>query len=116
MDLLNLEKTNDPYARYKMPQVKLEYLNSRGNITLISNLDEISACIKRPSKDIYKYIQKTLSTSGIKKKLQLNGKFTVDEVQATINAYVEQYVRCNKCGKPEINDETKVCSVCGLKN
>lgn len=116
MDLLNLENTNDPYARYKMPQVKLEYISSNGTLTVISNLDEISKCIKRSPKDIYKYIQKRLSTSGIKKKLQFNGKFTVDEIQSAITSYIDQYVRCSKCGKPEINDETKICSVCGTKN
>ena len=106
--------------RFEIPKVKGLV---QGKNTIITNIVEIAAYIRRPVEHLAKFLQKELATHGRidKDRLILNSKLNSHRVNEKIELYVKDFVLCHECKKPdtEIISEKgikfKHCLACGAK-
>ena len=104
--------------RFELPKVlgRLE-----GSKTIITNLTQIAAALRRPIDQIVKYLLKELATPGMLKgsMLMLGAKMPASRINDKVRQFAEEYVFCQKCGKPDTDIKKEggfnmlVCSVCG---
>jgi translation initiation factor 5 len=109
-----IKKTTDPFYRYKMPEIEILQI---GKKTQLSNLQDISICLKVKVEELFKYIFKTLNTMGQlknKQNYQLSGNFNKEKIQIVIYDYIEKFILCKICSIPEIKNN--VCLACGAIN
>ncbi len=107
--------------RFKMIDVKVEIT---GNKTAISNFTQILSHIRRKSDELCKFLSKELATQCKPdgERLILNRKIPNQKVTEKINLYVNKFVICKECKKPdtEIIKEGPVnfvhCLACGAKH
>jgi translation initiation factor 2 subunit 2 len=95
-----------------------------GNKTVISNFFQIATTLGRPPEHLLKYISRELAAKGeIRKQLLIfNTKLPSSKINEKIQQYVDNYVICKECGKPD----TKIykegiitflrCQACGAKH
>ncbi len=94
-----------------------------GQSTIITNLAAIASYIRRPIEHLAKYLQKELAMPGILEgeRLSLKGRLNSAKVNEKILNYVQEFVLCPECKKPdtEIVSEKgikfKHCLACGAK-
>ena len=104
--------------RFVVPEAKA-YIE--GKTTILENFTEISDKVRRDKDHLMKYILGELGTSG---KIDgtraiFNGKFEISLFRMIIKNYVDDYVICSECGKPDtrlVKDDrvlTLRCDACG---
>jgi translation initiation factor 2 subunit 2 len=94
-----------------------------GASTIITNLGVIATYIRRPLEHLAKYLQKELAIPGTidGERLSLKGRLNSSRVNEKITSYVQEFVLCPECKKPdtEIISEKgikfKHCLACGAK-
>jgi translation initiation factor 2 subunit 2 len=121
----------DAYSRVKVVRAggeRFEVPKAKGMIsgknTIITNINEIASCLRRPVEHIMKFLLQQLAVSGKidGERLILNTKLTSEKVNDKIALYTKEFVLCNECGKPdtEIAAEKgikfKKCLACGAKS
>lgn len=121
--LLSRARKNMPESvlvkeRFELPKVsgRLE-----GAKTVISNLIQIAAAIRRPVDTLVKYLLRELATPGALKGslFVLGTKMPASRINDKIRQFAEEFVFCPKCGKPDTDLKKDggvtmlVCSVCG---
>ncbi|MDH7507460.1 MAG: translation initiation factor IF-2 subunit beta [Candidatus Thermoplasmatota archaeon] len=86
--------------RFKLPKAEIFY---EGNTTVIKNFDKISDTINRAPDLILKFLLGGLGTAG-----ELNGpravfqgKIPAKNVQEKLKDYIDTYVICSECNKPD---------------
>ena len=86
--------------RFEMPQLE-SYV--QGSKTYVKNFSQVLKLIHRSEKDISKFITKELATAATisEGRLVLNGRFTQDQVQKMLTNYINTYVLCPECGRPD---------------
>ena len=92
-----------------------------GNRTIIKNFKDIAKFMERDPQEFAKYVMKELGTAGDMEgvRLILQGKFVCIMVNEKIQNYVNEYVLCPECGKPDtkIVKEGRIhflkCTACG---
>ncbi|MFH1053426.1 MAG: translation initiation factor IF-2 subunit beta [Candidatus Woesearchaeota archaeon] len=106
--------------RFEVPKVRGHI---QGNKTVIGNFYQIASTIRRPPEHLLKYILKELATPGDLKRnaLMIGTKTSAARINEKIKKYVEEFVICKECGKPD----TKLikegeflnlkCQACGAK-
>lgn|SRR3989338_11258553 len=107
-------------ARFEMPKARGHV---QGNRTVISNFFQIVSVLRRSKEHFLKFLLKELATPGeIRGELLVFGtKVTSDRINDKIKKYVEDYVLCKACGKPDTKLEKEgdflylVCQACGAK-
>jgi translation initiation factor 2 subunit 2 len=107
-------------SRLEVPRI---VSNTEGMKTIISNLDKIAQVLMRDQGHILKYIVKRLATSGfpVGEKTFLKGKFQRDQLDSLIREYMDEYVICPVCRRPDTNLVKEkgvtylVCSSCGAR-
>jgi len=95
-----------------------------GNKTVISNFLQIANTIRRNPEHLLKYISRETAAKGeIKKQLLVfNTKIPSQKINEKIEQYVETYVICKECGKPDtkLTKEGVItfvrCQACGAKH
>ena len=115
----NVEAT-DECERFEVLKVKGHHEGVR---TVISNFGQIIACIRRKPEHFLKFLTKELASSGEIKgdRLILSRKLASKDVNDKIEKYVNKFVLCPKCKKPDTeleNDGAKAflrCLACGEK-
>ena len=121
---LSTNKNNDQYYRYKRPIIDLEIAGKgNGKFTIINNIDNISEELNHPSYIILKYIGSLLGCSSNNKNNTIKGHYNQSQIEKCISSYVDNFVLCSNCKKPEIklrNEGKKKkikifinCSTCG---
>ena len=106
--------------RLEMPRLIVMIM---GNRTMIKNLIEAAGVIRRDPKHLLKYLAKELATQG---GMDGNvgvfqGKFGGFMVNKKFERYVEEYVLCSECKKPDTNIVKKgrlvfvKCEACGAE-
>ncbi|WP_209589999.1 translation initiation factor IF-2 subunit beta [Methanococcus voltae] len=125
----NYEKLLDR-ARSKLPEdvfkdIRFEIPKAdsfvEGNRTIIKNFKELAKFIERDAHEFSKYVMKELGTAGDLEgsRLILQGKFGYRLVNEKIQNFVNEYVLCPECGKPDtkIIKEGRIhflkCTACG---
>ncbi|MBN1645649.1 translation initiation factor IF-2 subunit beta [Candidatus Woesearchaeota archaeon] len=95
----------------------------QGNKTIITNFIQIASFIHRKPENLLKYILKELATPGefYKQALILGSKVPASKINEKIQQFVDEYVVCKDCGKPDTalkKDGTiffMTCQACGAK-
>lgn len=119
MATLNINNTDDPFYRYKMPALAVR---KQTNCVVIDNLTTVSKSLQRPAKMILKYFGMKLGTHVSVDKAAVNGTFSPSELQIALQEFIDQYVLCTDCGNPETQITLKKkkysmsCKACGCIN
>jgi len=86
--------------RFVVPKADVFY---EGRTTIIRNFDRIVTVLNREPDHLLKFLLRELGTAG-----ELNGsravfqgKIPAQQIQNRINEYVETYVICQECGRPD---------------
>ena len=95
-----------------------------GNKTVISNFFQIASVIGRNPDHLLKYISREMAAKGEYKKqlLIFNTKLPSTKMNEKIEQYVDTYVICKECGKPDtklVKEGSVVfirCQACGAKH
>lgn len=106
--------------RFEVPLVKGSVQVKR---TIISNLKTIADYLYRDEQLLLSFLEKELATKGIRDGnfIVFMGKFSSTKINEKIQGFVNKYVKCRECKKPD----TKVfkrdrvmfveCMACGAK-
>jgi translation initiation factor 2 subunit 2 len=124
-DLLKRGRENLPESalkteRFIVPNVRGHI---QGNKTVLSNFFQIADMLGRDEEHFLKYILKELATPAEAKKplLLLGRKINASRINEKIEEYVNKYVICKECGKPEtvLVKQDRVtfmkCNACGAR-
>ncbi|TFH08299.1 MAG: translation initiation factor IF-2 subunit beta [Candidatus Thorarchaeota archaeon] len=104
--------------RFKVPAVQLIV---QGNRSLWQNFQDIINVLNRPGREVLKFISGQLGTAGSMEGgiAIFNGKFTPEGVSDLLDRYIDSYVTCPVCSRPDTEikkDGRKYilsCSACG---
>ncbi|MFA5484845.1 MAG: translation initiation factor IF-2 subunit beta [Candidatus Pacearchaeota archaeon] len=115
---LNLEEINQ--QRFEIPKIKGHHL---GNRTVITNYLHLVTHLRREPEHLIKFLTKELACSidFQNERIILSRKLSSKEINNKIERYVNQFVICQKCKKPdtEIKEENGKnfihCLACGSK-
>lgn len=115
--MININKTQDPFYRYKMQAVKLV---SQKNNFYFSNIHNIIENLNTTLESLIKFIKSDIGihiTIDKKTKQVLVPKTVLQvTIQESIYKYIKKYVLCEKCCLPEVSkhcDDYK-CNSCGM--
>ncbi|MEM4182125.1 MAG: translation initiation factor IF-2 subunit beta [Candidatus Pacearchaeota archaeon] len=94
-----------------------------GKKTIITNFTEISSCLRRNQEHLARFLYKNLASFGeiAGERLILARKIAKEMVQQKILLYIEQFVKCKNCGKPDtelVEEKGEMflkCLACGNK-
>ena len=86
--------------RFKLPKAEIFY---EGNTTVIKNFDKISDAINRDTELVLKYLLGGLGTAGetVGPRAVFQGKIPARSIQDKIKDYIDTYVMCSECGRPD---------------
>lgn len=86
--------------RFKIPKAEIFY---EGNTTVIKNFDKISNAINRTPDLILKFLLGGLGTAGeiVGTRVVFQGKIPAKNIQDKIKEYVEIFVMCSECNRPD---------------
>jgi translation initiation factor 2 subunit 2 len=95
----------------------------QGNKTILSNLGQIADQLRRPIEHILKYLTKELASKAEYKQNYaiFNAKIPSAKINEKIDAYVEAYVMCKQCARPDTTMTKNgsawmiSCQACGAK-
>ena len=99
-----LEHTPDIEGDGERFEVPDPQLRQEGNVTVYENFPETLDRLDREADDVLKFLQSELGTSaGIDEsgRARLTGDFKQRRVAEAIDAFVEDFVRCQECGLPD---------------
>ncbi|MFB6305363.1 MAG: translation initiation factor IF-2 subunit beta [Haloferacaceae archaeon] len=91
----------DAGERFEVPDPEVR---QEGNVTVYENFQSTLDRLDRDADDVLKFLQSELGTSaGIDEsgRARLTGDFRTQRVAEALDAYVENYVRCQECGLPD---------------
>jgi translation initiation factor 2 subunit 2 len=106
--------------RFQVPTVQMMV---QGNRSFWQNFQEIITILNRPGKEVLKYVAGQLATAGNIEGSNaiFNGKFMSEQVEDVLNSYIESYVICPVCTRPDTsmaktgNAYYLSCSACGAR-
>lgn len=104
--------------RFSVPEVKA-YIE--GKTTVFENFAEIAGIIRRDQDHFMKFLLGELGTAGKidGNRAIFNGKFEPSLLASLVKSYVDDYVICSECGKPDtrlVKDDRILllrCDACG---
>ena len=106
--------------RFQVPDVQLIV---QGNRSIWQNFQEIINVLNRPGKEVLKFVSGQLGTAGNMEgsNALFNGKFNAELVDEVLNRYIDSYVICPVCTRPDTDIKKEagayylVCSACGAR-
>ncbi|MGB9675280.1 MAG: translation initiation factor IF-2 subunit beta [Candidatus Nanoarchaeia archaeon] len=116
-----LPKTGEKEViRLEIPEIKSSI---SGNRTIVYNLESIAKAVRRDVSHIFKFLLRELATTGAYKSGEtvFVGKFKSDFLAEKIKKYVNEFVLCKQCGKPDTHLEKVaaatllICEACGAQ-
>ncbi|TXT56599.1 MAG: Translation initiation factor 2 subunit beta [Candidatus Thorarchaeota archaeon] len=104
--------------RFQVPSVQLIV---QGNRSIWQNFQEIIAILNRPGKEVMKFVSGQLATAGNFEGSTaiFNGKFSSEQVEDVLSRYIDSYVICPVCTRPDTSIEKEgnayylSCTACG---
>jgi translation initiation factor 2 subunit 2 len=87
-------------GRFVVPKVDIFY---EGRTTVLRNFDKILDTINRDADHLLKFLLRELGTAGEKEgnRVMFQGKVQPRQIQERINAYIDMYVMCQECNRPD---------------
>jgi translation initiation factor 2 subunit 2 len=106
--------------RFKVPEVEMIV---QGNRSIWQNFQDVINALNRPGKEVLKFVSGQLGTAGTVEgsNALFNGKFTREALADVLDRYIDSYVICPVCTRPdtEITKESGAyylkCSACGAR-
>ena len=116
-----VKKVEGSSERFEIPKVQGHY---EGKKTIITNFLHIASYLRRTPEHFQKFLLKELATPGQLdgERLVLNNKVPSAKISQKIESYVNEFVVCKECGKPdtELKKEDRLmfihCLACGAKH
>ena len=107
---LSLPKHALEKARFEIPAFESFV---QGNRTIVKNFSAVLKIIRRKEKHFLKFLTKELATPAAAEegRLIITGKFSQMQLQTLLKSYVETFVLCHECKKPD----TKIVEEQGVK-
>ena len=104
--------------RFQIPRGTIFH---EGNTTILKNFTEIANLVARDPKHLLSYLLKELGTAGGQEgeRAIFQGKIPGSKMQDRINSYIDNYVLCKECKRPDTylvrENRTLVmrCEACG---
>jgi translation initiation factor 2 subunit 2 len=104
-------------------EVKKVEGHHEGTKTIITNFSQVVQCLRRNPDHVLKYLSKELASPGNMdgERLILTRKLPSKMINEKVEKYVEKFVKCSNCGKPDteiLNESGKSflkCMACGTK-
>ena len=125
-DLLKRAFAQIPQVSEKRERLELPrfYMNTVGMRTIISNFKEISDALDRDPQHVIKFLTREMATAATfnDSRAIFQGKFQRDSFERLLQRYLEGYVVCPVCKRPDtkIVKEKRlsflVCNACGAKS
>lgn len=102
---------------------KAQILHEGSNKTIITNFMQIALCLRRQQEHLAQFLYRNLASYGeiAGERLILGRKISSEMIEKKIDLYIDEYVKCAKCKKPdtEIVEENGKdylkCLACGAK-
>lgn|GEM_PF-251463 len=116
----NLPKKAAKGDWFEVPHAKISVVRRK---TVVENFKDIAELFQRDPQQLYLYLTKKLGAAGTIEgdKLVLNNLVSQEQVDALINKYYQDYVRCPVCGRPDTVLEKRgrlffiKCLACGAE-
>ena len=107
--------------RFEIPKIEGFF---EGKKTILTNFSQIASHIRRDEDHFLRYLLKELAVKGYldKDRVIITGKTSSKKIQPKIEQYVEEFVICKECLKPDteiIKDGKNImihCLACGAKH
>jgi translation initiation factor 2 subunit 2 len=104
--------------RFKIPKADIFY---EGNTTVFKNFDKVSNILNRDANHILKYLLGNVGTAGeiVGGRVVFQGKIPARTIQEKLEEYVDTYVICSECNRPDTHLVKKGrtilirCDACG---
>lgn len=95
-----ITRTDDRHERFVIPEPRAFV---EGKTTVLENFADIADKLRREPEELMKYLVGELGTAG---KIEGNravfsGKFDQATISSVIRNYVDDYVICSECGRPD---------------
>lgn len=86
--------------RFTIPKVDVVY---EGRTTILRNFEKILSILNRDADHLLKFFLKELGTAGEKDgpRAIFQGKIPAQQIQNKLEEYVETFVLCQECGRPD---------------
>lgn len=116
-----VKKSENSGERFEIPKIEGRF---EGKKTILTNFGQVTSHLRRDPEHFQKFMLKELAASGQIEgdRLVLNIKVLRDKINKKIKAYVNEFVICRECEKPdtEIIREGRIsflhCLACGAKH
>ena len=107
--------------RLELPRLLYSVVGMR---TIVHNFKEIAEALNRDPRHLLKFLTREMATAATmqQSRVILQGKFSRDTFERLIQRYMEQFVTCPVCKRPDtkIVKEKRlsflVCEACGAKS
>jgi translation initiation factor 2 subunit 2 len=107
--------------RLELPRIMLQTVGMR---TIISNFKEIADALDRDPQHLLKFLTREMATAATfhDSRAIFQGKFRTDSFERLLQRYLESYVICPVCKRPDtkIVKEKRltflVCNACGARS
>ena len=114
----NVTVQSESTERFTVPEAKV-YIE--GKTTILENFAEIADVVRRDQDHLMKFLLGELGTAGKidGNRAIFNGKFEQSLINGLVKSYVDDYVICSECGKPDtrlVKDDRILllrCDACG---
>ena len=109
------------HERLEMPRL---YITTVGMRTIISNFNEVADVLNRDPQHILKFLTREMATAATfnENRAVFQGKFKRDSFERLLQRYMEGFVTCPVCKRPDtkITKEKRLsfllCNACGAKS
>src|SRR3989337_399620 len=106
--------------RFQIPEADIVV---EGKTTILRNFLDIAEAIRRDPTMVLTYLLRELGTAGAQdgRRVVFKGKGTAAQVADRVKSYVDTYVMCQECGRPDTRlvKEDRVamleCDACGAR-
>ena len=107
--------------RLELPRL---FVTTVGMRTIISNFKDIAKALDRDPQHILKFLTREMATAATfhESRAIFQGKFRVDSFERLLQRYMESFVICPVCKRPDTNIVKEkrltflVCNACGARS
>ncbi|MFB6074827.1 MAG: translation initiation factor IF-2 subunit beta [Haloarculaceae archaeon] len=120
-----LEETPEIEGHTERFEVPDPEIRQEGNATVVENFQALCRRLDREPDHLMKFLQNELGTSGHideSGRARLTGEFRKRRIDAAVEAYTDEFVRCPECGLPDTRLEREQgvlllrCEACGARS
>jgi len=104
--------------RFQLPELEIQ---KEGKKTIVRNFGDILDKMNREPDEVVARLLRQIGAAGTyeDRKLRLQGEHTKSTIQDRLDGYIERYVLCSECGRPDthLDKENRTlvlkCDACG---